>query len=66
MVKVVIPYVIMVEAFLTKVSLLWLMPLLSVLCDVSHFFGSFVNLFLELSEPKHILPSSLHLLMNSF
>jgi hypothetical protein len=49
MVKVVIPYVIMARAFLTKVSLLWLMPLFSALCDVSHFFDCFVNLFLELS-----------------
>jgi hypothetical protein len=35
MMKVIIPYVIMVGAFLTKVSLLWPMPLFSVLCDVA-------------------------------
>jgi hypothetical protein len=52
MVKVVIPYVIMAGAFLTKVFLLWLMPLFSVLCDVSHFFDYLVNVLLKLSQPK--------------
>jgi hypothetical protein len=66
MMKVVIPYIIMAWAFLTKLSLLLLMPLLIVLCDVTHLFGCFINLFLELSQSKHLLPSSLHLLMNSF
>jgi hypothetical protein len=36
------------------------------LFDVTHLFGCFINLFLELSQSKHLLPSSLHLLMNSF
>jgi hypothetical protein len=66
MVKLVIPYVIIVGAFLTKVSLLWPMPLFSVLCDVSHLFGCFINLLLKLSQPKHLLPYFLDLLMNSF
>jgi hypothetical protein len=49
MVKVLIPYVIMDGAFLTKVSLFWFMPLFSVLCNISHLFGCFVNFLLELS-----------------
>jgi hypothetical protein len=64
--KIVIPYVIIAWAFLMKLSLLWLMPLLVVLCDVMHLFGCFINLFLEFSQPKHRLPSSLHLLVDSF
>jgi hypothetical protein len=47
MMKIVIPYVIIAWAFLTKLTLLWPMPLFVVLCDVAHFFGSFINLLLE-------------------
>jgi hypothetical protein len=66
MMKIVIPYVIIAWAFLMKLSLLCLMPLLVVLCDVTHLFVCFINLFLEFSHPKHLLPSSLHLLVDSF
>jgi hypothetical protein len=40
--------------------------LLSILCDMSHLLGCFINLLLELSQPKHLLPSLFHLLMYSF
>jgi hypothetical protein len=56
----------MVGAFLTKVSLLLFVPLLSILCDMSHFLGCFINLLLELSQPEHLFPSLFHLLMNNF
>jgi hypothetical protein len=64
MMEIVIPYVIIARAFLMKFSLLWPTPLFVVLCDVAHLFGSFINLFLEFKQPKHFLPSSLHLLLD--
>jgi hypothetical protein len=65
MMEIVIPYVIIAQAFLTKLSLLWPTPLFVVLCDVAHLFGSFINLLLEFRQLKHFLPSSFHLLMDS-
>jgi hypothetical protein len=65
MMEIVIPYVIIAWAFLTKLSLLWPTPLFVVLCDVAHLFGSFINLLLEFRQPKHFLPSSLHLFVDS-
>jgi hypothetical protein len=65
MMEIVIPYIIIARAFLTKLSLLWPTPLLVVLCDVTHLFGNFINLLLEFRQPKHFLHSSLHLLVDS-
>jgi hypothetical protein len=56
----------MAEALLVMVSLLWLVPLLSTMCNMSHLLGYFINLLLELSQPKHLLPFLFHMLMNSF
>jgi hypothetical protein len=65
--KIIISYVIIAWAFLTKLSQLWLTPLLVVLYyNVTHLFGCFINLLLEFSQPKHLLPSSLQLLVDSF
>jgi hypothetical protein len=63
MVKIIIPHIIVDGTLLTKVSLLWFMPLLGILCDLSHFLGCFVNLLLQLRQPKHLLPSLFNLLM---
>jgi hypothetical protein len=52
--KIIIPHVIMAGAFLTKISLLWLVPFLNVLHNMPHLFGCFVNLLLELSQMKHL------------
>jgi hypothetical protein len=49
MIEIVIPYIIIAWAFLTKLSLLWPSSFLVVLCDMAHFFGSFINLLLEFS-----------------
>jgi hypothetical protein len=65
MMEIFIPYVIIAQAFLMKLSLLWPTPLFVVLCDVAHLFGSFINLLLEFRQLKHFLPSSFHLLMDS-
>jgi hypothetical protein len=66
MMKIIIPHVIMAGAFLTNVSLLWFVPLLSILRNMSHFLGCFVNLILELDQLKHLFPSLFHLLMINF
>jgi hypothetical protein len=66
MVKIIIPHVIIARALLAKVSLLCFIHLLSILCDMSHFIGCFINLLLELSQPNHLLPSLFLLLMYSF
>ena len=47
MMEIVIPYIIITWAFLMKLSLLSPTPLLVVLRDVAHLFGSFINLLLE-------------------
>jgi hypothetical protein len=39
---------------------------LVILSEVTQFFGSFVDLLLEVGEPKHLFPLLLHLLMDSF
>jgi hypothetical protein len=59
MMKIVTPYIIIAWAFLTKLSLLWPTPLLVVLCDVTHLFGTFINLLLDFSQPKNFSPFSL-------
>jgi hypothetical protein len=40
--------------------------ILVILSEVTHFFGSFVDLLLEVDEPKHLFPLLLYLLMDSF
>jgi hypothetical protein len=64
MIEIIIPYIIIIWTFLTKLSLLWPSSLLVVLCEMAHLFGSFIDLLLEFTEPKHFLPSSLHLLVD--
>jgi hypothetical protein len=39
---------------------------LVILGKVAHFLGGFINLLLEISEPKHLLSLLLDLLMDSF
>jgi hypothetical protein len=39
---------------------------LVILGEVTHFFGDFINLPLEVGEPKHFLSLLLDLLMDSF
>jgi hypothetical protein len=39
---------------------------LVILGEVTHFFGGFINLLLEIGEPKHLLSLLLDMLMDSF
>jgi hypothetical protein len=53
--SVIIKKVIMVEGFKPKVPVLVLVLwLLCILRDVTHLLSSFINLLLELEEPKHL------------
>jgi hypothetical protein len=64
MTKVIIPFIIIDWAFLTKLRVLG-PSVLVILSEVTHFFGSFVDLSLKIGEPKHVFPLPLHLLVNS-
>jgi hypothetical protein len=56
-----------VGAFLPKVSLvLPILLVLSIMLDVSHLFSCFVNLLMQLKQPKYFFSSFLHLLVDSF
>jgi hypothetical protein len=39
---------------------------LVILSEVTHFFSDFIDLHLEVGEPKHLFSLLLHLLMDSF
>jgi hypothetical protein len=62
--KVIVPFIIIGWAFLTKLPVLG-PSVFVILSKVTHFFGSFVDLSLKVSEPKHLFPLPLHLLVNS-
>jgi hypothetical protein len=65
MMKVTISFIIIEWIFLAKLPVLG--PLiLVILSEVMHFFGGFIDLPLEVGEPKHLFPLILHLLMDSF
>jgi hypothetical protein len=63
--NVTVQFIITEWTFLAK--LLVLGPsILVILSEVTHFFGGFIDLILEVGEPKHLFPLLLHLLMDSF
>jgi hypothetical protein len=63
--KVTLPFIIIVWIFLVKLPVLG-PSILVILSEVTHLFGGFINLPLEVGEPKHLLSLLLHLLMDSF
>jgi hypothetical protein len=65
MMKITVPFIIIVWIFLAKLSVLG-PSVLVVLSEVTHFFGCFIDLPLEVGEPKHLFSLLLHLLMDSF
>jgi hypothetical protein len=64
MMKVIVPFIIIDWAFLMKLPVLE-PSVLIILGEVTHFFSSFVDPSLKISEPKHLFPLPLHLLVNS-
>jgi hypothetical protein len=65
MIKVTVPFIIIEWIFLAKLPVLG-PSVLVILCEVTHFFGGFIDLPLEVGEPKHLFSLLLHLLMNGF
>jgi hypothetical protein len=65
MMKVTIPFIIIVWVFLANLPVLRL-SVLVILSEVTHFFGGFIDLPLEVCEPKHLFSLLLDLLMDSF
>jgi hypothetical protein len=63
--KVIIPFIIIDWAFLTKLPVLR-PSVLGILSEVTHFFDSFVDFSLKIGEPKHLFPLPLHMLVNRF
>jgi hypothetical protein len=65
MMKVTVPFIIIVWIFLAKLPVLG-PSVLVILSEVALFFGCFIDLPLEIGEPKHLLSLLLDLLMDSF
>jgi hypothetical protein len=64
MMKVIVPFIIIDWAFLTKLPVLG--PLvLAILSEVTHFFSSFIDISLKIGKLKHLFLLPLHLLMDS-
>jgi hypothetical protein len=65
MMKVIVPFIIIEWIFLAKLHVLG-PSVLVILSEMTHLFGGFIDLPLEVGELKHLLPLLLHLLMDSF
>jgi hypothetical protein len=63
--KVTVSFIIIEWIFLAKLPMLG-PSVLVILGEVTHFFSGFIDLPLEVGEPKHLFPLLLHLLMDSF
>jgi hypothetical protein len=65
MMEVVIPFILVKWALLTKLPVL--RPLVMVILGkMTHFFTGFVDLLLKVGQSGHLLLFPLHLLMNDF
>ena len=65
MMEVVIPFILVKRALLTKLPVL--RPLVMVILGkMAHFFSGFVDLLLKVGQLGHLLLFPLHLLMNDF
>jgi hypothetical protein len=62
MMKVIVPFVFVERALLTKLPVL--RPSVLILSKMTHFFSGFVNLPLKVGQPSHLLLFPLHLLMD--
>jgi hypothetical protein len=65
MMEVIVPFVIVEWAFLTKSPVLR-PSVLVILSKMTHLLSCFVDLLLKVSQPKHFLLFSLYLLMDCF
>ena len=65
MIKIIIPSIVVEQAFLMKLPALG-PSVLVILSKMTHFFSSFVNLLLKIGQSGHLLLLPLYLLMNYF
>ena len=65
MMEILIPIILVEEALLVKLSVLG-PSILFILSKMTHFFSSFVDLPLKVSQSCHLLLLPLHLLMDDF
>jgi hypothetical protein len=65
MIKIIISSIFVEQAFLTKLPVLG-PSILFILNKMTHFFSSFVDLPLKISQPRHLLLLPLYLLMDYF
>jgi hypothetical protein len=65
MMETIIPFIIVVGAVLTKLSVLRSVVLV-ILGEMTHFFSGLINLLLKIGETKHLFLFPLDLLMNGF
>jgi hypothetical protein len=65
MMKFIVPFIVIVWIFLAKLPMLG-PSVLVILSEVTHFSGGFIDLPLEIGEPKHLFSLLLHQLMDSF
>jgi hypothetical protein len=65
MMEIIIPFIIIARIVLTKLSVLR-PSVLVILCEMTHFLSSLINLPLKIGEMKHLFFLLLDLLMNGF
>jgi hypothetical protein len=65
MMKVVVPFIFVDWAFLTKLPVLGPLVLV-ILSEMTHLFGCFLNFLLKVSQPKHFLLFHMYLLVDCF
>jgi hypothetical protein len=65
MMEIIIPFIIVVQIVLTKLSVLR-PSVLVILGEMTHFLSSLINLPLKIGEKKHLFFLLLDLLMNGF
>jgi hypothetical protein len=65
MMKVVVPFIFVDWAFLTKFPMLGPLVLV-ILSEMTHLLSYFVNFLLKISQPKHFLLFPLYLLVDCF
>jgi hypothetical protein len=65
MMKVIVPFVFVERAVLTKLPVMK-PSVLVILSKMAHFLSGFVNLLLKINRTKHLLLFPLHLLMDCF
>jgi hypothetical protein len=65
MIEIIVPFIFVERALLMKLPVLGPLVVI-ILSKMTHFLISFVDLFLKVGQPSHLLLFPLHLLVNDF